>query len=352
MSAAPFHVAHALAAAVGALAAMPAWATASTPDLQPPAATQRIEAGPIVIEQRFDRSAMLAAERLTATWRVHAPLDVRVGLPPMPVPGSKAGDFAVVSCVDEPARLTGDPSRLVLVRRLLLEPFLPGTYATPTFEATWHRSDSEQGMARTTSATITVESLLPSAGADPALAGDLDPGSIREEHRIESPRGDLWLLPAGAIAGLAIVGAVTLAVVRRRRGSEPDPAAVALALARTVEVRMDDARSVRRALDDLSGSLRTALADRVTPLASSMAGDGPGSGGGVDAGSAGSFSEGMLDDERRRVMEAALPLLNALDEARFSGSPAADRIGGLQGRVVELVATLHAMPRLRGGRRA
>ncbi len=349
MNAASFHVVHVLAAALGPLAGVSSAATVSPPEREPPTATQRIEAGPIVIEQAFDRSVMLAAERVTATWRVHAPLDVRVGLPPMPVPGSKAGDFAVVSCVDEPARLTGDPSRLVLVRRLLLEPFLPGTYATPTLEATWHRSDSEQGIARTSSTSITVESLLPSAASDPALAGEFDPGSIREEHRVESSQGNSWLIPAGAITALAVLGAAAVAGMRRRRGSEADPAAVALALAQTVDVRIDDPGSVRRALDDLAHSLRAALADRVTPLASAMAGEWLRS----DGGARGGAGVPSLDDERRRIMEAALPLLDTLDEARFSGSTAAaDHLARLRDEVVKLVETLQAMPRLHGGRRA
>jgi hypothetical protein len=316
--------------------------SATPPDRSAP--SQRIEAGPVVLEQELDRASMLAAERLTLTWRVLAPLDTRVTLPPSPEPGAKAGDFSVVSCIDEPPRMAGD--RLMLTRRLVLEPFLPGTYATPTIEVEWSASGNERGVARTSTSSVEVVSLLGSPASDPANAesspaDSLDPGPIRDEHLAPPTGGGSWLLPAGALLAMAAVAGGVLLATRRRRFGATDPAAVALALANAASIEPGDPASARRALDDLSRSLRTALADRVTDRAASIAGFEPAS------------ASVELEDDRSILLEDALPLLGILDERRFSGQPLpAEELDTLRRRVVELVTRLHSLPRGHGGSRA
>ena len=315
---------------------------ATSPD--PAVASQRIEAGPIVLEQELDRASMLAAESLTVTWRVLAPLDTRVTLPPPPEPGAKAGDFSVVSCIDEPALMAGD--RLMLTRRLVIEPFLPGRYATPTIEVAWSASGNERGVARTSPSSVEVVSLLESPASDPAEAGvskanPLDPGPIRDDHVANPGAGGWWLLPAGSLLALAAIGGGVLLVMRRRGEAATDPAAVALALANAASIEPGDPSSARRALDDLSRALRTALADRVTDRAVAM------------VGCERATASRDIANDRSILLDTALPLLGILDERRFSGQPlAAEELDALRGRVVEVVNRLHSLPRGDGGSRA
>ena len=344
MKAARLHVVHAgLASVVVTLTTVLSGGSASAAPPDPAATSQQIEAGPIVLEQALDRTSMLAAERLTVTWRTFAPLDTRVTLPPPPDTGAKAGDFSVVSCMDESPRMAGD--RLVLTRRLVLEPFLPGTYATPTIEVEWSRGGSEQGVARTSASSVDVVSLLASPASDPKETGTskadpLDPGPIRDDHVADADTGGWWLLPASSLLALAAIGGVVLLVMRRRGEAATDPAAVALVLANAASIQPGDPSSAQRALDDLSRALRTTLADRVTDLASSMAGHEP---------ATRSISP---PDEREVLLEASLPLLGTLDERRFSGRPlAADELGALRHQVVELVTRLGSLPRRDGGSR-
>lgn len=344
MKAARLHVVHAGLASVAVTlttALSGGSASAATPDPAP--TSQRIEAGPIVLEQELDRTSMLAAERLTVTWRAFAPLDTRVTLPPPPDTGAKAGDFSVVSCRDEPPRMAGD--RLVLTRHLVLEPFLPGTYATPTIEVEWSRRDTERGIARTSASSVEVVSLLASPASDSAETGTskldpLDPGPIRDDHVVNPAAGGWWLLPAGSLLALAAIGGIVLLAMRRRGAAAADPTAVALVSANAASIDPADPASSRRALDDLSRALRTALADRVTDLASSMAGHEP------------ATTSARPPDERTVLLDAALPLLGTLDERRFSGQPlAADELGALRHQVVELITRLGSLPRRDGGSR-
>lgn len=340
MNAAPFQVGRAgLASVLIALTTIAGGGPlfASPPEI----ASQRVEAGPILLEQELDRTSMLAAERMTVTWRMLAPLDVRVTLPPPPEPGAKAGDFTVVSCMDDPPRVAGD--RLVLARRLVLEPFLPGVYSVPAIEAEWSRPGNERGVARTSPARVEVVSLLESSATDPAKGGStsseaLDPGPIRGEHVASTRGGESWLLPTGALLVMAVIGGVVMVATRRRRITAADPVAVALALANAAGINPGDPSSDPRALDDLSRSLRTALADRVTDLATTMAG--------LESEAA---SPGLPSD-RSVLLRDARPLLTTLDERRFSGQPlTTEELDTLRRQVVELLTRLHSLPRGRGG---
>ncbi|MEI7658103.1 MAG: hypothetical protein WCK33_08570 [Phycisphaerae bacterium] len=329
------HVARVHAAAVAAAVALLAAHAPAKPTLHDPSGdVQRVEGGPIVIEQELDRSTMLAAEWLTVTWRVLSPVDVRVSLPPIPAPGAKAGDFSVVASVDEPATLEGTPPRLSMVRRLVLEPFLPGRYATPVLEAAWSRNESERGVARTSPTVVEVRSLLPAPTQGGASSDALDPGPLRDEHFAEASSGRWVLIPAAIVSGVALAVIAAWAAGRRRRPIERDPVDAAFALANAVRLNPGDPSSVRPSLDDLARSLRIALADRVSPRAAAMTG--------VEAAADGP----VFGDERRGMLEAARPLLARIDERRFSSDPCSmDALESLRRDVVDMVARLHAMPR-------
>jgi hypothetical protein len=299
---------------------------------------QHIEAGPIRVELSVSRESMNIAESLAVTLEVAAPSSVRVELPRL---GDKLGNFSVSSVSDEPAlsEPAGAGTQTRCVRRITLEPFLPGDYTMPAMEIHWRRVDSdESGVARTTPETIRVVSLLPEAaqGADADLK-TLDTGTIRDRYTPASAGrwGPVTLVACAGLGVAFLTGCGALAL-RRRRGNK-DPLA---AIVSRIEVLGRDVDVDTPAFcQELGRSLRAGLSQRVDARAASLLATEVADRLPTDT----FFSKQLaLDCERT---------LGALDEARFSGmAMTADERSTLHADTLSILRTLLAMPRQAEGR--
>jgi hypothetical protein len=290
---------------------------------------QQIDAGPLSVELSKDRESMNVAESLLISLDATAPSSVSVELPR---PGDKLGNFSVVSVADEPAMFVAAGTKTRVVRRITLEPFLPGEYTLPALEVHWLRLDTgESGVVRTTPETIKVVSLLPEAAqTNDADIKTLDPGAIRE--RYTPPRVRSWgPLLLGVGTGISLLAGWGALAMRRRRGHR-DPLAAMVSHIEALGGQPDvDASEF---CQELSESLRAGLSERVNPWAGSLL--------------ATEVAERLPTNaffSKQLAMDCGR-LFGVLDEVRFSGRDlAADERSTLREETLSILRALLAMPR-------
>lgn len=300
---------------------------------------QEHAAGDVHVEIAADSTSLRVSDSLQLTLRVTFPPTHRVQWPELsgkPDAPAKLGDFTIATLLDDAPLATGTPEapRTTLTRRVTLEPFLPGTYTIPELAFGWRLIDgTAQGVIRTNPISITVQSLLPApTSGDAQQPPSLDPGEIKPA--MDPPATRRTSMLAMAIAA-AIGGALTLALLLRRKKAEPDPLRDIEAVLASWPHDGSD-RPEGQLADALVRCGRAALADRIDPIAAACFGP-----------------------ELHRILPATqgdpaaarlIEIVERLDQARFSGVAFApdDRRQSLAD-VLAAVRSLRTKPRMGGG---
>ncbi len=212
---------------------------------------------PAALTVRLSAAVIATADRLTLELRVTAPEDYAVEFPALP---EKLGEFATCAHDDVPPALIAD-GRLQWLRRLVLEPFLPGDYQIPAFKISFGpKAAPTRRELASEPLDVKVLSVLP-------LPQDQNPEPLREIAAPYSlPSSKPWLA-ALTVGGLLALAAIIWLIRGRARPAAAAPAIppheLALARLRELAARNLLARGeVKLYHEELSDILRRYLEGR------------------------------------------------------------------------------------------
>ncbi|MCB9846311.1 MAG: hypothetical protein H6811_10045 [Phycisphaeraceae bacterium] len=236
--------------------------------------------------------------------------------------GEKLGDFRVESIARSGPVLTEDGD-LWVDRRLVLEPYLDGSYEIPRLSFAYRSLEGErEGTVDSGRMVVRVESVLDSEGFDLGQPGDVLDAP-------EPPPSPVlpWIV-AGSVGGLALalVGAL---VVMKRRAETPESPIPALRrrLDRLAESQDFDATGLLVEVQEILGSAIAATVERHAASMSSR-----------DLIGASKGWPGWQADDLSRFRE----LVDALDEALYARSPVElDRARTLAREASRVAEALH-----------
>jgi hypothetical protein len=204
------------------------------------------------------------ADTVTRTISVATEPGVSFDWPRSLVVGADLNGLTISAIRDEPARVDAQ-GRIVSIRVIELEPFLPGDFELGPFEFTIRREgDKTVDTLTLPSTTVSVAPLLPDE-PNPELAG---PKGVVDAPEADAAEWTPWIVGGSVVLAIGAVAATVIATRRLRAKPTVSPKQRALASLAILDDRVRGEAHVGRrptneqAYTDLSSTLRRYIEDR------------------------------------------------------------------------------------------